>query len=278
MIMLNGIPWVDYQGTLIPDTAPHTRVELSDTEARDLLRRTGAYFIRWVSDFDCAHETAFWHVIKDGESRLEALSGNTRHNVRRGLKRCTIRQTDAETVASQGYAAYSKAFAKYETFIEPQSEVLFAQSILGLKVDPQWEFWGVWNDEGRMIAYSMNKIQEGACLYKTTKFDPEYLRLYPSDALFFTMNSHYLNERGLRYIDDGARSISHETNIQEYFIQKFHFRRAYCRLNIIYSPKVHLAVTLLYPFRKLFAGLKHPLAGKIGVLLKHEEIRRSFER
>lgn len=69
------------------------------------------------------------------------------------------------------------------------------------------------------------------------------------------MNRYYLNERGVKYVCDGARSITEHSNIQPFLIDKFHFRKAYCQLEIVYKWYVGIIVVMLYPFRKL---IKHP--------------------
>lgn len=53
------------------------------------------------------------------------------------------------------------------------------------------------------------------------------------------------------YINDGARSISHETNFQDYLEKYFGFRKAYCKLHIAYNPRIKWAVKVLFPFRKI---------------------------
>ena len=92
------------------------------------------------------------------------------------------------------------------------------------------------------------------------------------------MNQYYLNENNFRYVNDGARSISHETNIQTFLIDKFRFRKAYCKLNIIYSTKVRLLLSLIYPFRLILVFLNFGIFIKLNILLKQENIRRSYER
>lgn len=278
MIVYNGIEWINYQGVLIPNVAPHIKISLSKDDIKYLLTHSNTYFIRWISDWDSPNPTEFWHVIKDGNSSLEELSSNTRHNVRRGLKKCTFKKVKAEIVLREGYEVYRKAFMKYDTFLKPISEEKFKAYIQSLQNYKEWDFWEARNDEGKMIAYSLNKLDHKMCAYKTTKFDPDYQKLYSSEGLFYTMNTYYLNEIGVLYIDDGSRSLSHNTSIQDYFINKFKFRKAYCKLHIAYSSRIKLAVNLLFPFKKLISKIKHPSAQKLLVLLRHEEIRRSFEK
>ena len=106
---------------------------------------------------------------------------------------------------------------------------------------------------------------------------PNYLKLYPSYALFYTMNQYYLDEKRFDYVNDGARSISHETNIQEFLIKKFKFRKAYCNLNIIYSPKIKFILSIIYPFKSIISLLKFGPFVKINILINQEEIRRSYD-
>lgn len=277
MLKVNDIKWRLYQGVLIPDEPPDKEIKITTQQIKYLLKTSGAYFIRWISNFDCQNKTEFWYVIKDSSSQLDSLSQNTRHNVRRGLKRCIIEKIPAEIVAKEGYESYIQAFNKYETFIKPETKEEFEYNILSKTKNPRWEFWGIWNSDKKMIGYSINEIFEDSCSYATTKFHPHYLKLYPSDSLFFTMNSYYINDRKMKYINDGPRSLSHKTNIQDYFINKFDFRRAYCRIHIYYSPKIKVLVNLFYPFSKIIRLINLNLTNKLDVLLKHEEIRRSFD-
>lgn len=75
------------------------------------------------------------------------------------------------------------------------------------------------------------------------------------------------------YICDGSRSIRHETAFQEYLIRYFGFRKAYCKLNIIYKFPLNILVNLLYPFRR-FIGTDNSITSKISALLKMEECVR----
>jgi len=128
--------------------------------------------------------------------------------------------------------------------------------------------------DNKMVAYSNNIVRNDQVDYATIKFHPDYLRFYSSNALFFEMNRYYLNDCNKLYVNDGTRSIYHETNIQDYLIQKFNFRKAYCKLNVIYRWDIGSTVKLLYPFRGIFYNSQHKMLKKIGVLLKQEEIKR----
>ena len=90
------------------------------------------------------------------------------------------------------------------------------------------------------------------------------------------MNAYYLNEMKFKYVNDGARSIFHETNIQEFLIQKFQFRKAYCKLHLSYSYKFKMIILLLYPLKSIIGFFNNTFAKKVSSVLKQETIRRSF--
>ena len=65
------------------------------------------------------------------------------------------------------------------------------------------------------------------------------------------MNRFYLEERGVKYVNDGGRSITNHSNIQPFLIDKFNFRKAYCNFDIHYKWWLGMAIKCLYPFRKI---------------------------
>jgi len=91
-------------------------------------------------------------------------------------------------------------------------------------------------------------------------------------GLIFEMNRYYLQERGLKYVLDGARSMTEHSNIQPMLEEKFKFRKAYCDLQLFYKPLIGMAVKVLFPFRRL---IKHP---KVVAILRQEAWARGLER
>jgi len=77
-------------------------------------------------------------------------------------------------------------------------------------------------------------------------------------------------------VNDGSRSISHETNIQPFLEQKFKFRKAFCKLHLEYSFLLKLFLVIIIPFERLIDFFPLNLFRKVSVLIKQEKIRRSF--
>mgnify|MGYP001365447173 CR=1 FL=1 len=265
--------WRKYNGALIPTAPPHVEVDISGLEEE--IKNQDAYFARWTSNFDQKEISGFWHVICDEKLEIEDYSRNTRSKIRRGLKQCKVKMITKHIILENGYHCYSSAFSKYNTHLSPKTITQFQEEINSF--DDSWDFWGIYYDE-KMIGYSQNKILEDYCDYSTIKFNPDYLRFYPSYALFFIMNQYYLNEKNFKYVNDGARAISHKTNIQSFLIDKFRFRKAYCKLNIMYSQKISLLLFFIYPFRLIIKFLRFGPFLKLNILFDQEKIRRSYER
>ncbi len=262
--------WRKYNGALIPNTPPHIEVDIDNIQQKT--SDEGAYFARWTTNFDFKKETNFWYVINDTPMLIHDYSKNTRSKIRRGLKRCQVKLVDKEEIKKVGFLAYRKAFLRYKTNIHPKSYEDFKSEID--RLEGVWHFWAIYNSDNVLIGYSQNKIFENYCDYSTVKFHPDYLNLYPSYALFFTMNRYYLNQHNFKYVNDGAKSMSHDTNIQNFLTQKFKFRKAYCKLHLQYRPVIKLIVNTLFPFRFLISRIQLGIFQKINVLLNHEYIVR----
>ena len=64
---------------------------------------------------------------------------------------------------------------------------------------------------------------------------------------------------------------------QSFLIKKFKFRKAYCKLNIVYSNKIKYIIKVLYPFKNIFRFFNFGPIRQLNILLKQEEIVRSFK-
>jgi len=271
-----GVIWRRHHGALVPLQMPDVVSDSLDKSGlSSALIRNRCAFARWEESFDQFDGGEWWHVIKDEPESLELRGKKTRNQIRRGAKEFTVEPVAREVILSEGYAVYLAAFQRYDTFEEVLSEPAFREAISSLP--DETEFWSVRDkDTHELVAFSENLVRDGACFYVSMWFQPEAMKRYAGYVLFYEMNRHYLNDRNLRYVSDGARSISHQTNIHDFLMQKFGFRYAYAKLRVVYAPGVGLAVRVLYPFREWFFRGSSSLSQKLAVLLEQERIRRSF--
>ncbi|MDD2367839.1 MAG: hypothetical protein PHQ90_00975 [Sulfuricurvum sp.] len=278
-LYLGDIKWYTYHGALLPSVPPHHNITLDKQTQQELLVKSGAYFIRWTDHFDLPKESSFWYVIKDKPESLESYKSKVRNQIKKGLNLCIVEPASAYEISETGYTVYRKAVIGYQHNDEPIQESLFKNQYFALQNDKNHEFWVVKERASeKVIAYAHTILDGNMCSYSSIKFDPDYLHLYGGYALIFAMNTHYLNERHFNYVSDGARSIAHSTNIQEFLIQKFQFRKAFCNLHLAYRKDIGYLVKMLYPFRHRLTHFQHPLLRKLSTLLIQEELCRTHER
>ncbi|MDD3598360.1 hypothetical protein [Sulfuricurvum sp.] len=273
-----GTHWFKYHGALLPHTPPDQNIHLTSQDREYLLRESNAYFLRWTNNFDTSATTSFWYVIKDQKESLSSYASNVRNQIRKGLSLCIAVPVSLTEILEHGYSIYKKASLKYRNFspVDLDEFTAFHQS---LGKDSNNEFW-ILKDKsnGNAIGYAHTVVSENMCHYSSIKLDPDYLKLYGGYALIYTMNMHYLNERNYAYVNDGARSISHLTNIQDFLIQKFKFRKAYCTLHIAYRKDIFCIVKILYPFRNWLKNATYPSLRKVYTLLIQEELHRTNDK
>lgn len=237
-----------YKGAWIFEKDPHREIKLKKDSVSALLSK-GGLMVRNAFDFDCSEETSFWYVIKDSFGGMEELSSKMRNQVKKCFKSMSVSQISAEELKENGYEVFVEASESYKVKAVPPTRDEFVSRIENAEEN---EFWGCFDIETKkLVAFSMNCVTEESCEYRTMKAIPAFQKLYAYYGLIYEMNRYYLDERGLKYVNDGGRTITNHSNIQPFLIDKFNFRKAYCHFDIYYKWWLKVAVNMLYPFRKL---------------------------
>lgn len=236
-----------YKGAWIFARDPHLEYRLSDKEVSEMLNK-GGLMVRNVYDFDCKEETSFWYVIKDSFGGMEELSSKMRNQVKKCFKTMRVERISSEYLMANGYEVYVEASDSYRVKAVAPTKEEFENRI---RSSVENEYWGVIDIEtNKLVAFCMNAVTDESCEYRTMKAIPKYQKLYAYYGLIYEMNRYYLEERKVKYVNDGARSITNHSNIQPFLIDKFKFRKAYCHLSIKYKWWLKLMVKSLYPFHK----------------------------
>ena len=268
--------WKYYNHAVLPKTAPHEIAELAPIHDGSIFRaEKKALLARWTSDFDCGTETAWWWVIKDAPYIYEELSPSAKKHIRQALGKCTVRKIDPLPEKDALWRVYRSAYMRYQCADNFLPKEAFFASLDEMK---DLDFWAVYLAESSdMIGWMTCREHEDYAEMVTAKYDVEHLNKRPSDAVHHTVCAYYLGTLGKKYLCAGERNINHITHSQEYKINTFGFRKAYCKLHIRYRGWIKMAVWFLYPFRRIFERFSgNPMAHKIKTILKMEEIARSF--
>jgi len=276
-ILFNDLLWRKNQGGLFLLSPPGRLKNFDHETAKQLLKTSGQLFIRWESKYDKFDESCWWHVIKDDHLSLDSLSSKMRNQVRRGAKSFVCKPVSRADILSLGYCVYKNSYARYETHENEYTKDKYLEMVSSLH--EQTEFWGVFSkSSNKLVAFHENYVEDNACHFISTWFDPLSLKDYSSYVLFYEMTRYYLEDRSFRYVSNGTRNISHDTNIHDFLIYKFNFRKAYSKLNVEYVSWLRILVTLLYPMRQWIVKIPFKVFQKVSILLAQEDIRRSCAR
>lgn len=271
------VGWKYYNHAAVPTSAPHNDVNIApivDGSVWSGFSEGTPLLARWTTDFDCGYERQWWYIIKDTPFDINALKSKRRYEINKGKKNFTTKVITPCHMVDELFLitieAYSSWPKKYRPTVSLDS---FKREIDTWK---NHTVIGAFDNETKALCGY-------ALLWETNEYvDFKSLRVIPQEekrginAALVAGILEYYEKRlcGGYYICDGSRSVRHETAFQEYLEKYFGFRKAYCNLRIAYSPKMKIAVSLLYPFRKLIKQ-----TGKIGSMvsgiLRMEEISRS---
>lgn len=240
VVWIDGVPWRTSRRMLEPLAAPHTMKPVDRAKVRRAMRETGALLARWNDAWDTTPGEWWWICADDPNYDVEKFpSSRGRRGVRVGLRRCEVRPVELAWLAEHGYETYLAAFARYSSWVKPNSREAFAAGMMEYN---EWgcEGWACFVD-GALAAWA-NCIVVGDAVYlSTVKSDPKYLNARPNNVMCYVLTREYLGPRHMAYVTDGLRVLLHETAFQD-FLEEMGYRRIYCPLRVELSPLAALAV------------------------------------
>lgn len=251
------------------DGAPHDEAKLSEEEAKALLKQ-GGLLVRNTFDYDCSEQTSFWYIIKDRFGGLEELSSRTRNKIRHALNYFEYKKIPYELFVSKVFPILEDTFAHYKVHDRTMNREVFTTYLESCQ-KRHFDYWGIFKkDTEEMVGFCTVNNWGDCCEYGYTGVYSQYKSrgYYPYYGLYYILNCHYLGDEGFRYVSDSARSVTNHSEIQDFLIQHFNFRKAYCRLKVYYKWWMNIAVKLLYPFRKTITN------PKVKALLNMESMTR----
>ena len=246
--------------------------KLSPEDAKTLLKKQGL-MIRNTYDFDTKEETSFWFIVKDNLEDISELPFSARRNIRRALRFYNIKKININEFSEKALPIINSAQKSYKVKSKVTSKKEFEAEVEQYKKDNNKEFWIVERkSDNEAVAIAVNTIKKDSCEYDTMRCKSEALhdRSYPYYGLIYEMNRHYLGERMLKYVNDGSRTLTEHSLIQDFLIHNFKFRKAYCKLKIYYKWWLNVVIKVLFPFKNII-----PIRNIRGIL-KMEEYSRYF--
>lgn len=270
--------WKYYNYAAIPTTAPHIVPDLTTVKNRHIFKRgvhggRTALLVRWTEKWDCEEKTEWWYVIKDTPFDISKLKAKRRYEINKGIRNFDVKTIDPNTLTEEVYRVTKEAYSEWPEKYRPN----VSKEGIKRSID-SWSsstvFGGFERESVKLMSYAVLTEYDSYIEFSILRAVPGAERLGINAAMVAGILNHYSEQlaNGI-YINDGSRSIRHETAFQDYLEKYFGFRKVYCKLRIAYKGIMGFAVKLLYPFRNKIKN-DSSIGSKISAILRMEEIRR----
>lgn len=230
IIWIDNKPWVLRNRILEPVNMPHTIKNVNRDKIRKALKTTKALFAYWTDQWDSAESEWWWTICDNNDYDIEFIeNARGRRGIRKGLKECSVRQLEPYNFIELTYDIFirnirSYGYLKIPTMSEYKSDILKKSQFEG------YELWGAFVNQ-EIAAWATCVVIDDAVILGSTKSNPDLHKYSPNNALFYHITRHYLRERKVKYVSNGARTLLHTTSINDFLI-RMGFRKSYSRLNI----------------------------------------------
>ena len=279
----NIVPgWKYYNHAAIPTTAPHEMPDLTPVRNGSIWNIEGKkpLLVRYTTDWDCGYDTGWWYLIKETPFNIEKLSKNSRKHIKEAFRKVRVEKIDPTKYLDELYECSHRAFLNYKNASNEPSRDLFEEECR-LSKENNIEYWAGFDlNTDEIIGWMNVCVSDVWCEIVTAKFNPQYLNMRVSDALYATVLGFYLNDNGKKYVSSGTRAIQHITRTQEYKESHFGYRKCFCNLNIVYSKRMNIAISVLFPFRRLIMYIASAFKPfhQLSAVLEMERINRAQRR
>lgn len=243
----------------------YDRIKLDPSEMKKLINVYHALYLRNIYDFDVREETNYWHIIQDKFYEIDDLtSKSTRKNLRKSLSSYRYSLVSKEEILSCGYNIFCEAAIRFniapswtqKDFFDYVEEVFQSDGDFWIGYDIETGEPAMWES---ILKFDDHVIMDVERLsYRFTKGNPTY-------GLNYKILEYYLKEKGFKYVDAGAMSLSQHSNVQDFLVDKLQFRKAYCRTQFYLRPWLRFCLSILKPISPLF---KSSSSNRIAQLLQ----------
>lgn len=214
----------------------HRAVSVPRAEARDMLLRNNLAGIRYISDERDGGRESFQIVASNPNYGLEALSGNSRSRVRRGLKRNEVRRTTGAEVVEHAEGAFRQTLERQGRASE-SAIVTWRKLMAAADAEPGIEIWSAWH-EGELASYLLVMFLDDVVEFYQARSRNELLRHYPNNALIYTVAEEMLVKRGIREITFGIESPEDVAELDT-FKYSLGFEKKAIRQKVVFHPALN---------------------------------------
>ncbi len=267
--------WRYYNHAVIPTIAPHEIVDETILYNGDIWKGWKSkhpIMVRWTTDFDCGYKTNFWYVIKDDLFDLTALKAKRRYEINKGKRYFHVKRVEGTKYLNEIFQVRKDFFC--DNNLQPEEYEEFLKKTAG------WEkyifYIAVSVETDEVCGYARVEDCNSYFDFMNLTVKPKCERFGINAAIVAGILddlNRYI-EKG-KYLCDGSRNILHQTQFQDYLEKYFGFRKAYCRLHILYPWWAKIFISILRPFNKAIQKkCCRGIMSKIAAILAMDEMTK----
>lgn len=247
--------FIYYKRGLVNDDEYRKRHMLSINEIHSLRNEfPNALYIRNLYDFDCKEETDYYCIVLDRFYDIDELpSKSVRKNLKQSLSTYTYRLVSKDEMLNLGYTIEcegSKRIGILPRYTEDEFKS-FVESVYSTG----GEFWvGFYTETMEPAMYELVSVKTDYVIECSERLSYRFTKRNPTYGLNWTIAKYYLGERGYRFIEAGDRSLTEHSQVQDFLLNKFCFRKAYCRMQVWIHPFLRILLGMLSPIRGLLSA------------------------
>lgn len=276
--------WKYYNHAAVPTCAPHEMPDLTPIKDGTIWKIGGgqhgrALLARWTEDWDCGYDTGWWYIILDKPFDISKLNSNRRYKITKGARFFEVKTINANEYQMELENVTKLAYSAYPVKYRPQVDRGEFERTVG-----RWQesidqgtaklYAAFFRETGEMCGYICSIEHNGFRSSSFVKSIPAFEKYQVNAAMLYKYvidSEDYIKAGG--YLENGSRTINHETAFNDYLEKYFGYRKAYCELKVKYRPGIGIIVTILYFFRDLLKKIDGiPIIHLINSVIKMEEI------
>ncbi len=233
--------WYEAGSRFLLSLPSHRSVTISDDEAREVLKQTGAMGLRYVTG-DSEGARRSYQIIASGKDySLEKLAANARSKIRRGLKRHELARISGEELGTAGLQAFMETLDRQDRNSQSNLE-RWQQLLRAADQEEAVEIWGAWQGD-TLAAYLMVFLIDDVCEFYQGRSRNDCLKHYPNNALVYHLTEDVLVRRGLREVTYGLESLEPVGSVDA-FKWSMGFERKEIFQRVVFHPALRSALSI----------------------------------
>jgi hypothetical protein len=221
----------------------HWLIQPSAEEIRELTSRHRAAALRYSAPARREGTTDGYHMVYTGQDYdLETLGAGARHNVRRGMRSCSVGPIEFARYIEEGWALRVDTLARQHRRL-PESREDWRRKNLAAADLAGFEVWAAEVNQ-RLAATLLIFQMDGWGYSMDQQSHRDYLRDHVNNALTFVVMQNLIRRRDLRGIFNGMRSLDAPASVDEYKLRMGYEARP-VRQRVAFHPGLAPLVTPL---------------------------------